>query len=488
MSTEKTERGRVMLIYPPGKLYQRSEDRAQCNIDESAVTTVRACNDLGYAAAVLRNGGYGVFLRDYQTELESEEAVICDLVSFKPDLIFMSITNATVIDDIAFIKRIKKHRSFKVALKGAIFFNTEEKLLAELDLSEIDYLIGGEEEFIIKDLADFAINGEGDINSVSGIFYKNGDGGFTGTDFSKWETDLDSLPFPARDLMNNSLYIRPDTNEPMATISVARGCPSRCTYCLTPIISGKKLRRRSVENIFEEIEECYYKYNIRNFFFKADTFTLDNEWAQALCDRIINSELYGKIEFTANGRVDTLSETLLSKMKKAGCFMMVIGFESGSDETLGRIKKGTTVQDNINAAKMLRKAKIPFCGCFMIGFPWESEEDMLKTLRLMFKLDPDFMEIHIAMPYYGTGLYGECLEYNTVKESAFGSDYFSPNTVGTKSVSIERVIKLKKRYNLKFYLRPNYITKKVFESIKNPTVLMSYCRHGIKLLRKNFKH
>ncbi len=474
-----------MLIYPPGKLYQRSEDRAQCNIDESAVTTVRACNDLGYAAAVLRNGGYGVFLRDYQTELESEDTVINDLLSFKPDLIFMSVTNATVIDDIAFIKRIKRRHNAKIALKGAIFFNTEERLLKELDLGETDYLIGGEEEFIIKELADFAINGEGDINAVSGIIYKNADGGFTKTDFTKWETDLDLLPFPARDLMNNALYIRPDTNEPMATISVSRGCPSGCTYCLTPVISGKRLRRRSVENIFEELEECYYKYNIRNFFFKADTFTLDNEWAEALCDRIIGSELCSKIEFTANARVDTLNPELLSKMKKAGCFMMVIGFESGSDETLKRIKKGTTVQKNINAARLLKEAKIPFCGCFMIGFPWESEEDMLKTLKLMFRLDPDFMEIHIAMPYYGTQLYEECLKYNTVSSSAFGSDYFSPNTTGTESVSIERVIRLKKKYNLRFYLRPNYIIRKVTQSIKNPTVLKSYFRHGMKLLRKN---
>ncbi len=251
------------------------------------------------------------------------------------------------------------------------------------------------------------------------------------------------------------------------------------------MISGKRLRRRSVENVFEEIEECYNKYGIRNFFFRADTFTFDNKWAGALCDRIINSELYGKIEFTANARVDTLSDELLSKMKKAGCFMIVVGFESGSDETLKKIKKGTTVQDNINAAKMLKKAEIPFCGCFMIGFPWESEEDIIKTLKFMFTLDPDFMEIHIAMPYYGTQLYEECLKYNTVSSSAFGSDYFSPNTAGTQSVSIERVIKLKKKYNLRFYLRPKYITKKVFESIKTPRVLLSYWRHGMKLLRKN---
>ena len=483
--SETKSKGRVMLIYPPGKLYQRSEDRAQCNVEESAVATIRACNDLGYAASVLRNGGYSVFLRDYQTEGAADGAVLSDINEFNPDLVFMSITNATVFDDIAFINRMKKQRDFKVALKGAIFYDTKDELLNELDLNEIDYLIGGEEEFVIKPLCDFALCGEGNINDVDGIIYKNENGEFVKTKFGCWNNDLDSLPFPARDLMNNALYTRPDTNEILATISVSRGCPSGCTYCLTPIISGRKLRIRSVDNVFAEMEECYYKYNIRNFFFRADTFTYYNDWVSELCDRIIESDLYGKIEFTANTRVDTITQELLYKMKKAGCFMLVVGFESGSDETLKKIGKGTSVEKNLRAAEMMKKAKIPFTGCFMIGFPWETEDDMKKTLNFIFRLNPDFMEIHIAMPYYSTKLYDDCIKYNTISASAFGCDYFSPNTTGTESVPIEKVIELKKKYNLKFYLRPNYIAGKVFETAKNPKVLLSYYKHGMKLLRKN---
>lgn len=478
-------KGRVMLIYPPGKMYQRSEDRAQCNIEDSAVATVHACNDLGYAASVLRNGGFEVFLRDYQTERKSAADAIDDLVGFKPDMLFMSITNATVHDDLKFIKELKKHGDFITVLKGAIFFDTKEDLLSYLDLSQTDYLIGGEEEFVIEDIANFAICKKGDIKSVKGIFYKNEKGEFEKTDFACWQDDLDSLPFPARDLMNNALYTRPDTGEPMATISVARGCPSACTYCLTPIISGRKVRKRSIENVFLEIEECYKKYGIRNFFFKADTFTLDNKWAIELCDRIINSDLNKKIEFTVNSRADTVSEELLKKLKEAGCFMFAIGFESGNEETLKRIKKGTTVSDNLNAAELVKKAGLPLLGFFMVGFPWETEEDIKKTLNFIFKVDPDFIEIHIAMPYYGTELYNECVKYKTITDAAFGFDYYSPNTKGTESVSIERVTKLKKRYNLKFYLRPKYILRKTVQTVNNPKVLVSYAKHGIKLLNKN---
>ena len=287
--------------------------------------------------------------------------------------------------------------------------------------------------------------------------------------------------------MKNELYPRPDTGEPMATIQVSRGCPAGCTYCLTPIISGRIIRKRSVENIFAEIEECYYKYGIKNFFFKADTFTIDSEWAIELCDKIINSELHGKIEFTANSRVKPLDFELLKKMKEAGCFMLAVGFESGNDETLKKIKKGTTRQDNLKAAEMIKKAKLPLFGFFMIGFPWETKEDIINNLKFIFKIDPDFIEVHIAMPYYGTELYSQCQQYNTVNSAAWGNDYFSPNTIGTQTVPMEEIQKIRNEYLLKFYLRPKYITKKVIYCLHNPTVLKNYVKHGLKLLNTIFR-
>ena len=118
--------------------------------------------------------------------------------------------------------------------------------------------------------------------------------------FHVWDDDLDAQPFPARELMRNELYIRPDTKEPMATIQTARGCPSQCVFCLTPEISGKRVRFRSPQNVLDEMIECYEKHHIRNFFFKADTFTINPAWVKEMCELIIGSRIYGKIEFTAN--------------------------------------------------------------------------------------------------------------------------------------------------------------------------------------------
>lgn len=475
---------KVMLLYPPGRAYQRGEDRAQCNIDESAVATIHACNDLGYAAAVLLEKGYSVLLRDYQTEKATPERVKADIEEFLPDLIFISITNATIYEDLDFINWIKSFHDCLFVIKGAIFYNPKESLLETLDLKNISCLVGGEIEFIMGPVADSLLRGEGDIDEIPGIIYNNGEG-FTATKFDCWNKNLDELPFPARQLMNNALYTRPDTGEPMATISVGKGCPSQCIYCLTPIISGRKVRLRSVENVFAEIEECYYKFNIKSFFFKADTFTIDNEWASALCDKIINSGLNGKITFTANSRTKPLSLELLKKMKQAGCFMLAVGFETGSEKTMKLIKKGATIEESICAAALVKEAGIPLFGFFMVGFPWETEEDMKQTEKLILKLKPDFIEIHIAMPYYGTELYKYCEEYNTLCDLAWGNDYYAPNTKGTMTVSLEKVIKMKKRMQLRFYLRPVYILKTLKKCTTSFTQFKNYVHHGIKLLRKN---
>ena len=475
---------RIMLIYPPGKAYQRSEDRAQSNIDDSSASSIHACNDIGYAASILREKGYSVFLRDYQTEKSDCSEVENDIRNFSPELIIMSITNATIISDIDFVNWICSFHSCEFVLKGAIFFNISQNLLDTLDLKNIRYLLGGEIETTIGELTDSIFKNTVNIEDIPGIIYKDS-GLFRRTAFNIWHDDLDSIPFPARDLMKNELYVRPDTGEAMATIQVSKGCPAQCIYCLTPIISGKVVRMRSIENIFSEISECYYKYGIRNFFFKADTFTIEADWAEKLCDRIISSELYGKIEFTVNSRVRPLEASLLKKLKAAGCFMIAVGFESGNEKTLKLIRKGTTIEDNLRAAKMIREVGIPLFGFFMVGFPWENRDDIINTLNFIFKINPDFIEIHIAMPYFGTELYNECDRYKTINSEAWGNDYFSPNTIGTATVPMSEIKKLKKKYLLRFYLRPGYIIKKVYGCIINPTVLKNYITYGIRLVKNN---
>lgn len=479
---------RVLLFYPPGLMFQRGEDRCQQNIDDASAEAMRACNDLGYGAAILLKKGYEVKLKDYQSEKLSMDDLYHDFEEFKPDLIMMSITNTTIFDDLKIISDLKNRYNPVTVIKGALFYDPEQEMLDMLDLSAVDYMIGGEVDFAIGEIADYALKGEGNIEDVLSILYKDENGGFIRTKFHEWNGDLDSRPFPARQLMNNSLYIRPDTDEPMATIQTARGCPSACVFCLTPVISGKCVRFRSPQNVMDELMECYKVHGIRNFFFKADTFTINAQWVEELCNLILNSELNGKIAFTANSRVNPLKKETLELMKKAGCFMVAFGFESGSDEMLKTLKKGTTVEMNLRAAKWCHEVGIPFWGFFVIGFPWENKEHILATKKLIMKANPDFIEVKMALPFYGTELYEACKEHNLLADSPLGSDFFHSAMNGTMYLSQDEVEKLRRNILLSFYLRPSYILKKMGECVKHPSVFANYVKYGIKMVVNLLKH
>lgn len=479
---------KVLLFYPPGLMFQRGEDRCQQNIDEGSAQAMRACNDLGYAAAILLKKGYDVMLRDYQTQRDTLDALYDDMESYQPDLIMMSITNTTIFDDLKLINELKKRYQPVVVLKGALFYAPEQAMLDLLDLSSVDYMIGGEVDFAIGGIADYALRHEGDIASVLSILYKDENGVLKQTAFHTWGEDLDAQPFPARQLMNNKLYTRPDTDEPMATIQTARGCPSSCVFCLTPEISGKCVRFRSPQNVMDELTECYEVHGIRNFFFKADTFTINAEWVKEMCNLIINSPLYGKIQFTANSRVNPLKKETLELMKKAGCFLIAFGFESGSDEILKKMRKGATVAQNLQAAKWCHEVGLPFWGFFVIGFPWEDKPHIMETKKLIMQASPDFIEITIALPFYGTPLYETCKENNLLAESVLGSDFFHSSMTGTMHLSVDELMKLRRNILLSFYLRPVYILKKMGQCVTHPSVFINYCKYGIKLVVNLLKH
>lgn len=478
---------KILLFYPPGPMFQRGEDRCQQNIDEGSAQAMRACNDLGYAAAVLLKRGYEIKLRDYQTQLDTMEDLHADMAEFQPDLIMLSTTNTTIFDDIKIMADLKAKYHPITVLKGAIFYAPEQGMLDLLDLSAIDYMIGGEVDFAIGQIADFALKGEGDLSQVSSILYKDAEGALVQTKFHEWNDNLDDQPFPAREYMNNSLYTRPDTDAPMATIQTARGCPSNCVFCLTPEISGKCVRFRSPQNVMAELTECYEKHGIKDFFFKADTFTINADWVKELCELIIDSPLHGKIHFTANSRVNPLKKETLELMKKAGCFLVAFGFESGSDEILKFIKKGATVEQNLRAGKWCHEVGLPFWGFFVIGFPWETKEHILQTKKIIHQIDPDFIEITVALPFYGTPLYETCKKENLLAENVLGSDFFHSSMTGTKYLSMDEVMKLRRNILLGFYLRPKYILKKMGECVTQPSVFLNYCKYGIKLVVNLFK-
>jgi len=452
-------------------------------MEGSASGSIRACNDLGYMAAVAKNLGLEPKIMDYATEGKSWDDYINDLKEFQPDIVVMSITTATIEKDMEAFNIAKNILPGVISIaKGAHFISCAVDELNKELYEVMDFAISGEAEFVIGDLLK-ALLENNSINDVKGIFYR-GENGMVKTSEYECVDDLDSLPFPARELMNNKLYPRPDTGEPMATISVARGCPFPCFYCLTPVVSGKKLRKRSSQNIVDELQECVEKHGIKDFFFKADTFTVDRNWVIEVCNEIMRRNL--KISWGTSARVKPLDEKMLQKMKKAGCWLMALGIESANDETLKKIKKGATRQDAINAVSMIKKAGIRIYAYYMIGFPWETREHIKETVNFAKQLNCDFIEFHIAVPFEGTEYYEQIKDTKLMEHRAIGHDSYLHPAVRTHYLTSDEILELKNQALREVCLSPGYIIN-TLKNIKNVKELLNYSRYGFRMLKNTFK-
>ena len=461
---------RILLIYPPSPVLNR-EDRCQQPTKELIVIPPLPPADLMYLAAVAEKQGFEAKIADYSQSGDYEE----DLREFKPDYLVVNIATPTLEHDLDAVKKAKEIcPNITTVAKGAAFLTLGEKIVSEHN--ELDFGILGEVEDTLKDILDNKPK-----NNILGIYYKENDEvKFTGK--RPFIEDLDSLPFPARHLVNNNIYRRPDNNKVQATIKVSRGCPFHCFFCLATPVSGAKVRRRSPENIVAEIRECVEKYNIKNFLFWSDIFNIDKDWTMKLCQAIIDSGL--KITWSANTRADTADYEMAKIMYKSGCRLVSIGVESGSQYMLEKMGKKITLNDVRRTVKVFKKAKIRIYNYFVIGLPWETEETVEETIKFAIELNSDFISFYTATPLPGSRFYDYALEHNLFdKETSFENAYYYP-AVNTHNLTRERVFELHKAAVKRFYLRPLYILKMLFR-IRSFEEVKNYFTAGMNvLLRK----
>lgn len=461
---------RILLIYPPSPVLNR-EDRCQQPTKDLIVIPPLPPTDLMYLAAVAEKAGLDAKINDYSQNGDYE----ADLKEFNPDYLVVNIATPTLEHDLDAVKKAKEICPNVVTIaKGAAFLTLADRIIKEHN--ELDFGILGEAENTLKEILEGKPKAE-----ILGLYYKeNNEVKFTGN--RPFIEDLDSLPFPARHLVDNNIYRRPDNNKVQATIKVSRGCPFHCFFCLATPVSGAKVRRRSPENIVAEIKECVEKYNIKNFLFWSDIFNIDKDWTMKLCQAIIDSGL--KITWSANTRADTADLEMAEMMYKSGCRLVSIGVESGSQYMLEKMGKKITLNDVRRTVKVFKKAKIRIYNYFVIGLPWETEETVEETIKFAIELNSDFISFYTATPLPGSRFYDYALEHNLFdKETSFENAYYYP-AVNTHNLSRERVFELHKSAIKRFYLRPLYILK-MLSRIRSFAEIKNYFIAGMNvLLRK----
>jgi len=233
------------------------------------------------------------------------------------------------------------------------------------------------------------------------------------TEWKKWGYDLESPEVP----------FVPELPPPFATIIAGRGCLYNCAFCKPgeDYLFGKRTRRRSVGNVIAELHELVDRYKLASFMFHDDCLTEDRPWVTEFSERYLDEGF--EMPFFCQSRADIIvkHEDMVERMAEAGLRGYFIGFESGNDRVLEFIRKGTTVEQNLEAARICRKYDIKIWANYMMGLPTETKEEVMDTVRLMKKIDPDYYSPAFFTPHPGTDLFNYALEHDLSRITDYDS-------------------------------------------------------------------
>jgi len=343
----------------------------------------------------------------------------------------------------------------------------------------VDYCFQGEAEVGFKMLLD-TLSGETHVDKrdIPGLVWRDQEDVVLNPRMNV--DDLDSLGKPAWDLIGPQNYPEAQhgaffRNFPIAPIIITRGCPYSCTFCAGNLISGKKLRKRSVKNVLEEIDWLYDSFGIREFHVIDDNFTLDKDFAKDFL-RALKSKRLNISWSVPNGvRMESLDDELLTLMKETGLYLISLGIESGSDKVLRMMKKGTTTSLVRKTVDKIRRMNIDIAGFFILGFPGETLRDIEETIKFSLELDIMRANFFTYLPFPGTESYELIKRTEGLDIVDWERFYFMSAPYSPKGMDAETLKKFHKKAFLKFYLRPGILWKNITQ-IKSPRHFKFLCR------------
>lgn len=328
----------------------------------------------------------------------------------------------------------------------------------------IDIAVIGEGEVTFTELVK-AIDEKRSLFEVEGIVFK--ENGIHQTPKRELIKDLDSLPFPARDLFPLHIYFPPPTkrmsDKKAGNMITSRGCCYQCTYCMASFLWQRKVRFRSIKNVVDEIEECLNKYGIGEFNFHDELFTINKKRTIEFCDEVKRRKL--DIAWVCMCRVDYLDAETLKAMREAGCKKIMFGFESGSQMILDQMKKRVALEKAEEAVRLVKRAGIKTAGNFMFGNIGETEDTIKQSISLAKKLNTDTMAFFIASPYPGTEFYQIAKEKGYLRPGLEWKDFtlVSNNVppLNLPGLPAQKILAWQKKAYREYYLRFKYIWTKL---------------------------
>lgn len=345
-----------------------------------------------------------------------------------------------------------------------------------------DVAVTSEAEEIIVPIVE-SILCKGDLSEISGVIFKDRkSGGYRWGLSPGVPENLDEIKFPAREIMDYSGYdmLGRHITPKMATIMSTRGCPFSCSFCARGAVAYGRYRERSVENVLDEIEEIYnsgYKF----LAFVDEEFLFKQQRVKCIMRGIIKRNM--KMRMLVQGRVTSADEEMFSLMREAGVRVVVLGLESGNQDTLDFYHKGTTVDQNARAVEMADNFNLFSFGFFILGAPMETEKHLENTIQLAMKLPLDGATFNILDYTYGSRLWQDAFNKGLIESHEFNVPTDSKRGLG--NFPREELEKLCLESFDKFYKRPSLWARwlRKVTMLKDPWMSHFLFRIGLRLAR-----
>lgn len=452
---------RITFLNPPFHPMFSRESRSPCVTKSS---TLYWPMFLSYAAGNVEADNNEIQLVDSPAMSLDLEATIAKIRDFSPELVVLSTSTPSILNDLQVVKTLKVIFNVKTAIMGT--HASAEPLESMKMEPNLDFCIIGEADNTARNLVRHLRGDIADVNSIAGLAFRKETGEIDFQPEGPKIENLDEIPWVSKTYHKHlyscyKRYFYGANINPLIVILTGRGCPHRCSYCVIPqTLNGHVFRTRSPKDVVDELE--YIKENfidLGEVFFEDDTFTANHKHVTEICEIILERGL--KITWSCNARAD-VPASLLKIMKEAGCREMCVGFESASPTVLQNIHKGVkSTEKAIEFTANAKKAGILVHGCFMVGNLGDTKETLEMTLKYAKKLNPNTAQFYPIMAYPGTEAYREAIENGALESRDYNQwldkDGFHRTTICRYGLSSQNLVDFCDRARREFYLRPSYM-------------------------------
>lgn len=378
---------------------------------------------LAYLAATLKTYDYDVSILDFYsfgkgkiTKIKNkfrkgaiDQEISEKLEEFNPDIIGITCNFTIYSEDALNTAKIakEKHPNATVILGGAhASMISPHKLLEN---KYIDIIVRGEGEITLLEIAQRCA-AKKPFDDVKGALIKKGDRIIINSP-RELIGDVDSIPLPARELLDMEYYLNNSDifghakRKPIAILMTSRGCPYNCIFCSVKSLWERTWRSFSATRALREIKILVYEYGVKEIFIYDDNFIIDKKRVIQICNLIIENKLNITLAVPSGLSVDLIDHELLKILKRAGLYRVVLPIETGYAKTMHFIGKPINLEEVKEKIEMCHKLGLWTSGNFLIGFPYETKEDIYKTIKFAENSTLDFVFYFVAQPYAGSDLY-----------------------------------------------------------------------------------